>query len=99
MRPRIAATRWSESSSPAYERQSQSGSKLEDFNALRASSNLVLSVSSYAWWAGWLSKASQVFFPVVGFFDQARARQRPPDWQQDLWVDDEPRYLAIGPPG
>ena len=82
-----------------YDAELQSGSKLEDFNALRASSNLVLSVSSYAWWAGWLSNASQVFFPVVGFFDQARARQRPSAWQQDLWVDDEPRYVAIRPAG
>jgi len=82
-----------------YDAELQSGSKLEDFNALRASSNLVLSVSSYAWWAGWLSNASQIFFPVVGFFDQARARQRPSVWQQDVWVDDEPRYVAIRPAG
>ncbi len=65
----------------------------------RSSSNLVLSVSSYAWWAGWLSEATQIFFPVAGFFDQVRARQRPSAWQQDLWVNDEPRYVAIRPVG
>jgi hypothetical protein len=83
----------------AYDAELRSGSELEDFNALRASANLVLSVSSYAWWAGWLSNASQIFFPIAGIFDQVRARQRPLAWQQDLWVDDEPRYVAIRPAG
>ena len=46
----------------SYDAEVQSASEIEDFNLLRASSNLVLSVSSYAWWAGWLSQASQIFF-------------------------------------
>jgi len=83
----------------AHDAELRSGSELGDFNLLRSSSNLVLSVSSYAWWAGWLSDAKQIFFPVAGFFDQVRARQRPSAWRQDLWVSDEPRYVAIRPDG
>ena len=82
----------------SYDAEVQSASEIEDFNLLRASSNLVLSVSSYAWWAGWLSQASQ-FFSSGRFFDQARARLRPLAWQQDLWVYDEPRYVSIRPAG
>ena len=33
------------------------GSAIEDFNRLRASRNIVLSVSTFAWWAAWLSDA------------------------------------------
>lgn len=75
----------------------QSVSVLDDFNVMRASSNLVLSVSSYAWWAGWLSDARRIFFPVAGIFDQARVQRRRAASQQDLWVDDEPRYIAMRP--
>ncbi len=82
-----------------FDAEVRSGNALEDFNILRASSNLVLSVSSYSWWAGWLSDARQIYFPVAGFFDQERARRRPVAWQQDLWVDDEPRYIATRPSG
>jgi hypothetical protein len=77
----------------------QSGSVLDDFNVMRASANLVLSVSTYAWWAGWLSNARQIFFPVAGIFDEERVRLKNAAWQQNLWVDDEPRYQAIRPKG
>jgi hypothetical protein len=75
---------------------------INDFDALRASSNIVLSVSTFAWWAAWLSRASRVYYPVVGLFDGARAARREWARQQDLWVDDELRYLArqpVMPPG
>jgi hypothetical protein len=74
-----------------------SGTPLEDFARLRASSNLILSVSSFSWWAAWLSAAQRIYFPVAGLFDGARAARRPVAWQQDLWVNDEPRYLARRP--
>jgi hypothetical protein len=73
----------------------RSQSALEDFAFLRASANLVLSVSTYAWWAAWLSRAERIFYPLAGLFDPQRARRRSPQWQQDLFVDDEPRYLPV----
>jgi hypothetical protein len=74
-----------------------SGGATEDFERLRRSRNIVLSVSSFAWWAAWLSDAQRIFYPLVGLFDPQRARQRPAAWQQNLWVNDEPRYSALKP--
>ena len=76
----------------------KSGGVMEDFNFLRASHNLVLSVSTFAWWAGWLSGTSRVYYPVLGFLDPARARLRRPKAQQDLWVSDEDRYWPVAVP-
>jgi hypothetical protein len=76
----------------------RSGSPLDDFNQLRASANLVLSVSSFAWWAGWLSQAQRIYYPVVGLFDPDRQRLRPFERQPDFWVSDEERFIAIRPP-
>lgn len=75
------------------------GTPLEDFRTLQASANLVLSVSTFAWWAGWLSRAERIYFPVAGLFDRERSEGRPAPWQHDLWVDDEPRYQAVVPAG
>lgn len=77
----------------------QAGSVLEDFKVLRASANLVMSVSSYAWWAAWLSDAARIYFPLVGIFDPRRMQLRRSHWRPDLWVDDEPRYQRVRPPG
>ncbi len=76
----------------------RSGSPLDDFNQLRASANLVLSVSTFAWWAGWLSHAQRIYYPVAGLFDPDRQRLRSFEWQHDFWVGDEDRYIAIRPP-
>jgi hypothetical protein len=74
-----------------------SGSAIEDFNLLRASGAIVLSVSSFSWWAAWLSQAGRIYFPVAGLYDPGRAAARPPPWRQDLVVRDEDRYIAIRP--
>jgi hypothetical protein len=76
----------------------RSGSPLDDFNHLRASANLVLSVSSFAWWAGWLSQAQRIYYPVAGHFDPDRQRLLPFERQTDFWVGDEERFIAIRPP-
>jgi hypothetical protein len=80
-----------------YGAEVHSGGALADFNRLRSASNLVLSVSTFAWWAGWLSAARRIYYPVAGLFDSERARGRPWLWQQDLWVSDEDRYVAVTP--
>lgn len=72
-----------------YEAEVYSGSVLSDFTLLRSSSNIVLSVSTFSWWAAWLSNARRVFVPRVGLFDPA---VRP---DVDLQVDDEDRYENV----
>lgn len=72
-----------------YGAEVYSGSVLSDFNLLRSSSNVVLSVSTFSWWAAWLSSAKRVFAPCVGLFDPAIR----PD--VDLQVGDEDRYKYV----
>jgi hypothetical protein len=74
-----------------------SGDVLDDFNFMRSSQNLVMSVSSFAWWAGWLSDARRIYYPLAGLLDPERGARRPMPWRQNLWVFDEPRYIAIKP--
>jgi hypothetical protein len=69
------------------------GSEVDDFNALRSSSAIVLSVSTFAWWAAWLSHAQTIYYPLAGLFDPSRAVSRPFPWRQDLRVVDEERYV------
>ncbi|MEM7195594.1 MAG: alpha-1,2-fucosyltransferase [Pseudomonadota bacterium] len=66
-----------------------SNSPVEDFCILKSSKNIVLSVSTFAWWASWLSEASQVFMPIAGVFDR-KSRS-----DINLVVDDEDRYNFI----
>jgi hypothetical protein len=72
-----------------YDARVQSASLLADFGFLRSSSNLVLSVSTFAWWAAWLSDAQSIFLPVRGFFDP---RVRP---DVRLLPRDDERYRFI----
>lgn len=68
----------------------QSSSVDDDFNFLMSSPNVVLSVSTFSWWAAWLSDAKRIFFPISGLFD--------PSFRPDINLvpDDEPRYQFIG---
>ena len=43
-----------------------------DFDYIRKSKNIVLSVSTFAWLAAWLSDAAHVFFPISGMFNPAQ---------------------------
>lgn len=58
-----------------------------DFSRLRSSTNIVLPVSTFSWWAAWLSHAEKIYYPVVGLFDPSIR----PDI--NLLVDDEDRYV------
>ena len=44
---------------------------MEDFEVLRSAPNLCLSVSTFAWTAGYLSDAKRVIIPVTGLFSPA----------------------------
>lgn len=47
---------------------------LADFQAMRKSKNIVLSLSSFSWLAAWFSDADRIHLPVFGFLNP---RQRP----------------------
>lgn len=57
----------------------------EDFGTLWRAKRLMLTPSTYGWWAAFLGQAEEVYFPF-----------RQGVWKReyiDLWVDDEPRYI------
>lgn len=61
-------------------------SGVEDFTTLRQARHVVLSVSSYAWLATWLSQsAMQIHLPVSGLYD-------PRNLETQLLPIDDPRY-------
>ena len=71
-------------------------SALEDFSFLRHADDLILSMSSFAWWAAWLSSARRIDVPLIGLWHPLSARtdvnlivpqSRYRYW--DLGVDDE----------
>ncbi len=45
--------------------------KIEDFQIIRSASNVIVSISTYAWLAAWLSHASTIVLPVYGIFNPA----------------------------
>lgn len=72
-----------------FSAQVQNGNMLEDFNFVKSSKNIVMSVSTFSWWAAWLSDAREIYLPVTGLFDRARR----PD--VNLLPDDDSRYHFI----
>jgi hypothetical protein len=61
-------------------------SALADFAFLLAAKRLVITPSSYSWWAAWLSNAQTIFFPLEkGVWLRKN--------NVNLWVDDEARYV------
>jgi len=66
------------------------GSFQDDFCRLLASSNLVIPVSTFSWWAALLSNAKQIFFPIVGIFNP-----RNNSGSHNLVVDGDPRYDLV----
>lgn len=59
---------------------------LTDFQTIRKSKNIVLSLSSFSWLAAWFSDADQIHLPVFGFLNP---RQRP---DIDCLPLGDPRY-------
>ncbi len=75
--------------SDKFSAQGQSKDPVSDFNLIRSSTNIVLPVSTFAWWAAWLSNAQKIFYPKVAVFDPS---VRP---DINLIVDNEDRYEYI----
>jgi hypothetical protein len=63
-----------------------SGGPEFDFETIRASSNIVPSVSTFAWTAAWLSNAERIFLPVTGFYNPMQ------EARIDLLPFSDPRY-------
>ena len=42
---------------------------LHDFCFLKASKRIILSVSTFAWWAAWLSEATEIYLPMAGLWN------------------------------
>jgi hypothetical protein len=65
----------------------QSNSLLVDFKSLMSFNNIVLSQSSFSWWSAFLSKAENIYLPIVknSIWDENVSGA-------NLIVDDESRY-------
>lgn len=42
---------------------------VDDFNVLLQANSLCISVSTFSWWAAFLSEASEIHYPLAGFLD------------------------------
>jgi hypothetical protein len=59
---------------------------MRDFEIIRRSRNVVVSVSTFSWLAAWLSEADRIFLPMTGFYNPAQFPEI------DLLPLDDPRY-------
>ena len=70
------------------------GNALEDFRAIKSFNKIIMSQSSFSWWAAFLSSASEIFSPVPMPGPHGH------EWSIDspgvaIFVDDEDRYKYI----
>jgi len=65
--------------------QVATGNEMEDLALLASCDEMVMSRSTYSWWAGFLGYSKKVYFPetTTGFFSSG------------FWVDDDDRYIKI----
>src|SRR6185437_3810679 len=59
---------------------------LRDFEIIRRSRNVIVSVSTFSWLAAWLSDADRIFLPMTGFYNPAQFPEI------DLLPLHDPRY-------
>lgn len=72
-------------------------SALHTFNFVRLFNKIVLSQSTYSWWAAYLSDASEIYFPITKdgpWSYGAKQRKKWKDYGHDLMVN-EPRYRYV----
>lgn len=63
-------------------------SPLEQFALIRSANKILLTPSTYCWWAAFLSNASEIYYPWISDLI-------PTEKQQNLVVDDESRYIIL----
>lgn len=59
---------------------------LEDFTFMMSFNRIVLSVSTFSWWASFLSNASELYYPNFGYFNKENG-------YENYLVRDEPRTI------
>jgi hypothetical protein len=72
-------------------------SALHTFNFVRLFNKIILSQSTYSWWAAYLSKAAEIYFPITKDGPWSYGRDQRSKWRgykHDLMVD-EPRYNYV----
>lgn len=72
-----------------------SSSPEEDFKFLINSNKIVMSQSTFCWWAAFISKAEKIFFPIVGDSNSEGIWFVNPWINIDLFVDDDKRFNKI----
>jgi len=68
------------------------GTPADDFRFMLGFNRIIQSNSGFAWWAGFLSTASEIYCPVMG---QNARTEHPKTTMSDLRVDDEDRYHYV----
>ena len=63
------------------------GNRIQDFQLIRNSKNIVVSMSSFCWIAAWLSDAERIYMPLIGGWNPS---QRP---AFNLTPLDDPRFI------
>lgn len=71
-----------------YKPKIYSGDMVRDFCILRKARRLIMSISTYSWWAAFLSDAMEIWFPKPEYASWSK-----PDC--DLFVYDEPRFKLM----
>ncbi len=66
-----------------------SGDLLDDFNIVRSAGRAIMSMSTFSWWASFLSDSTEIFMPDVNYGIWG------PKHSVDLKVTDEPRYKIV----
>lgn len=63
-------------------------SPLEQFALIKSANKILLTPSTYCWWAAFLSNAEEIYYPMLGDLI-------PTEDKQNLLVDDDDRYIII----
>lgn len=72
-------------------------SAMDTFNFVRLFDKIVISQSTYSWWAAYLSEASEIYFPITQDGPWSYGKYQRPKWKDyghDLMVN-EPRYKYV----
>lgn len=63
-------------------------SPLDQFALIQSANKILLTPSTYCWWASFLSKAQEIYYPLISDFV-------PTERNQNLVVYDEDRYILL----
>lgn len=72
-------------------------SPMDTFSFVRLFNKIALSQSTYSWWAGYLSEADEIYFPITQDGPWSYGKDQRPKWKDyghDLMVN-EPRYTYV----